>query len=82
MTDTNKRNLIYFESESMRGLYEAMDVWQRTNAKRLLSTNIQVDGGKFCCIGLTNPTEVIICGGTGHGQARVVGNCLCTWDDK
>lgn len=68
MSDENKRNLLYFESNSMKGLYETMEEWQKTNNKRLLSTNIQQDGGKFCCIALSNPTEVIICSGTGSNQ--------------
>lgn len=28
--------------------------------KRLLSTSIEKDGDKFCCIALSNPTEVSI----------------------
>lgn len=71
MPDENKHNLLFFESESMRGLYEAMEEWQEKNRKRLLSTNIQQDGRKFCCIALTNPTEVIICHGDADDQATV-----------
>ena len=71
MYDDNKRNLLFFKNESMKGLYEAMDEWQDKNRKRLLSTNIQQDGGKFCCIALTNPTEVILCNGDGDYQAKV-----------
>jgi len=74
MSDDNKRNLLFFENESMRGLYEAMDEWQDKNRKRLLSTNIQQDGGKFCCIALTNPTEVILCHGERQYQATVSKN--------
>ena len=59
MTDTNKHNLLYFESNSMRGLYESMDEWQHANSQRLLSVGIQQDGAKYCCIALTSPTEVI-----------------------
>lgn len=69
--DENKRNLLYFESVSMKGLYETMNQWQQTNSKRLLSTNIQQDKGKYCCIALSNPTEVIICSGSGSDQAEV-----------
>jgi len=58
--DDNKRNLLYFESSSMRGLYECMDAWQEENQKRLMSVSIERDGSLFCCIGLSNPTEVYI----------------------
>lgn len=61
MTDDNKKNLHYFESHTMRGLYATMKQWQEENRKRLLSTQIQQDDGLFCCIALTNPTEVVIC---------------------
>lgn len=71
MSYNNNRNLLFFESESMKGLYEVMEKWQDKNVKRLLSTNIQLDCGKFCCIALTNPTEVIICDGGGGSRARV-----------
>jgi len=71
MSDDNKHNLIYFESTSMRKLYDTMEKWQETNQKRLLSTNIQKDKGKFCCIALSNPSEVIICCGSGDYQAKV-----------
>ena len=36
MTDENKRNLLYFESTSMRELYNCMEKWQIENRKRLL----------------------------------------------
>ena len=71
MTDGNKRNLLYFESVSMRELYNCMEKWQSENHKRLLSTNIQKDGDTFCCIALSNPTEVVICDGSGPSQAGV-----------
>lgn len=57
----NKENLQYFESNSMKGLYETMKDWQVKNKKRLLSTDIQQDGDMFTCIALTNPTEVVLC---------------------
>jgi len=72
MSDENKHNLIYFESTSMRELYNTMDEWQKANKKRLLSTNIQKDKGKFCCIALSNPSEVIIVGP--HGESATVTN--------
>ena len=67
MSNSNKHNLLYFEADSMKGLYETMEVWQQQRGKRLLSTNIQIDSGKFCCIALSNPTEVVICNGSSHG---------------
>jgi hypothetical protein len=76
MFDTNKRNLLYFESGSMRGLYECLESWQNENQKRLLSTNIQKDGDNFCCIALSNPTEVIICDGSNPSQVGVSRGCL------
>jgi hypothetical protein len=60
MSDDNKRNLIFFESLSVRDLYAQMDHWQRENRKRFHSVTVQKDGDSFCCIALTNPTEVII----------------------
>jgi hypothetical protein len=74
--DHNKRNLLYFESTSMKGLYDCMEQWQVDNEKRLLSTNIQKDGDHFCCIALTNPTEVVICSGSGPNQAGVGRGCM------
>ncbi len=76
MTDQNKRNLYYFESASMRELYNCMEKWQRENQKRLLSTNIQKDGDTFCCIALSNPTEVVICDGSDSNEAGVTRACL------
>ena len=57
----NKENLQYFEATSMKGLFNNMKDWQVKNEKRLLSTNIQQEGGMFTCIALTNPTEVVLC---------------------
>lgn len=79
MSDENKRNLLYFESVSMKGLYETMDEWQKSNSKRFLSTSVQRDGDAFCCIALTNPTEVIICDGNGNNQATVTMGSLRTY---
>ena len=79
----NKENLQYFESSSMRGLYNEMKGWQEKYQKRLLSTDIQQDGELFTCIALTNPTEVVICSGDYEeniysNQALVKGGQLCT----
>jgi hypothetical protein len=71
MSDTNKRNLVYFESSSMRGLYDCMDEWQQANNRRLLSVTVQQDGGNYCCIALTNPTEVVITSPDGNTQVDV-----------
>jgi len=78
ISDTNKHNLLYFENDSMIGLYENMEEWQQNSKKRLLSTNIQQDNGKFCCIALSNPTEVIICSGVGGSEACVENGLLRT----
>jgi len=52
--EEDKNNLLYFESPSMRELYESMKIWQNTNQRRFLSLNIQLDSGNFCCIALIN----------------------------
>lgn len=59
-TEQQKKNFLYFEGSTMRGLYEAMENWQNANDKRLLSISVQQDGDTFCCIALSNPTEVVI----------------------
>ena len=56
----NKENIQYFESNTVRGLYASMLQWQRDNQKRLLSIGIHQEGDHFCCIALTNPSEVVI----------------------
>lgn len=75
MSNDNKYNLQYFESSSMRNLFELMKDWQNENQKRLLSTSIEKDGDKYCCIALTNPSEVVIVGkergGNFYNQAVV-----------
>jgi hypothetical protein len=78
VSDENKRNLQYFEADSMGRLFGAMQAWQAENEKRLLSLSIQNDSGKFCCIALTNPTEVIIKDGSMSDGARVRSNSLMT----
>ncbi len=76
MSDENKRNLQYFESSSMRELFDLMKTWQHENDKRLLSLSIERDNGKFCCIALTNPTEVIIKDGSSSWGVDVTNNAL------
>ena len=76
MSDQNKHNILYFESVTMSGLYQAMESWQQSNKKRFLSMSVQQDsssgGTKYCCIALTNPSEVIIVDGRGvPGGVRV-----------
>jgi len=60
MEDLNKLNALYFENATMKGLFDTIESWQVVNRKRLLSLNIQKDGDNFCCIALTNPSEVVI----------------------
>ncbi|WP_246003048.1 hypothetical protein [Nocardia tenerifensis] len=67
----NKHNLLYFEDPSMRGLYERMEQWQQSANRRLLSISIQKDGENYCCIALTNPSEVVITSADGHNHANV-----------
>jgi hypothetical protein len=71
MSEMNKRNLVYFENPSMRGLYDCMDEWQQANNKRLLSISVQQDAGNYCCIALTNPMEVVITDAIGSNFAAV-----------
>ncbi len=71
MPDTNKRNLVYFENPSMRGLYACLEEWQQANNRRLLSISVQQDGDNYCCIVLTNPTEVVITNSYGTQYATI-----------
>lgn len=56
----NKNNVYYFEGSSMNDLFMALQEWQDENKTRFLSLNVQQDDRKFCCIALTNPSEVVI----------------------
>ena len=80
--DDNKRNIVYFEGETMRGLYEAIDTWQETERKRLASLSVQVCDGKYCAIAVTNPTEVVIVTGHGAGQSAVYRSRLLVFDER
>ena len=60
MDDNNKNNLHFFAADSMRELHQQLLKWQAENQKRFLSLEIQQDEGQFCCLALTNPTEVVI----------------------
>jgi hypothetical protein len=80
MSSDNTHNLPYFESPSMRARYDCIEDWQVANRKRLLSICVQQDGGRFCCIALSNPTEVVIVGGYGNNQATVTNGYLYVSD--
>lgn len=77
MSDDNKRNVLYFEAPTMRSLFETIDQWQEQHRKRLNSLNVQKDGNLFCCIAVTNPTEVVIVAGVGDDVAYVFDGRLC-----
>jgi len=74
MSYKNKRNILYFKGKSMRNLYERMQSWQNKHNKRFLSVSIQKDGDAFCCIALTNPSEVVI--------TNLDGDCVHVVDNK
>jgi hypothetical protein len=74
MSENNIHNILFFESPSMRELYDTMESWQNANNKRFLSTSILQDGENFCCIALTNPAEVVITSLDGGNHATVYSN--------
>tara|TARA_B100000212_G_C27327715_1_gene513150 strand:+ start:719 stop:901 length:183 start_codon:yes stop_codon:yes gene_type:complete len=53
----------YFESDSVKGLYQVMQEWEETNGRvsdegtrffeQIASVNIQKDGDFFTCIAMT-----------------------------
>lgn len=49
----NKSNLFYFESSTMRGLYDCLANWQNTAQIHIRSLSIHQDRENFCCIVLT-----------------------------
>jgi len=63
----NKKNLLYFEASSMKELHKVIEDWQNENQKRLLSLAIEKDADMYCCLGLSNPTEVTIVDSFGNG---------------
>ena len=65
MAENNKHNILYFEGSSMRVLHNTMDEWQKENEKRFLSMSVNKDGENYCCIALTNPSEMVIVNGRG-----------------
>jgi len=76
--DSNAFNIYFFENESMRGLFQMIDDWQHEHKRRLLSTSILRDGDLFCCIALSNPSEVVIVDGSGPLKATVERGRLIT----
>ena len=82
MADNNKHNILYFEGSSMRVLHNTMDEWQKENEKRFLSMSVNKDGDSYCCIALTNPSEVVIVSGSDYSiyknQAMVTDHKLHT----
>jgi len=55
-----------------------MDAWQKSNQGRFLSLTIEKEGDAYCCIALTNPSEVILVDGGDYEtkKARVKGGKL------
>jgi len=80
MSDDNSQNLLYFEAASMRTLYDTMETWQQEKQKRLLSLNVHRDGDLYCCIALTNPTEVVIVDRAGSDSAGLYQGKLVVWN--
>lgn len=83
MANENKSNLRFFEAQSMRELYDGMRKWEDAENVRLLSVNIHQDSGKFCCIALTSPTEVVITSADGkrHANVSAENGSLCVMTD-
>jgi len=67
MPNENYNNLQYFEASSMAELFSVIKEWNFENKKRFLSLHVQLDRNLFCCIALTNPSEVIIVDGWPDG---------------
>ena len=76
MSATNKRNIHYFEAATMADLHQSMEAWQIEHEMRMLSMSIQMDAGKYCCIALTNPTEVVLTNVHGTPLQTSVDGCL------
>ncbi len=72
MNANNKRNIYYFEAATMKGLFAAIDKWQSEQLTRLQSLNVEKDNDVFCCIAVSNPTEVVIVDGGGSGNVANV----------
>jgi hypothetical protein len=52
MSEDNKHNILFFESPTMKELYDTMESWQNANLKRFLSMSIQQDGENFVVLHL------------------------------
>ena len=76
MDDDNKHNILFFEGASMRELHATMEGWQNANKRRFLSMSIQKEGEGFCCIALTNPSEVVIVSKDGAEALTVYDTCI------
>jgi hypothetical protein len=63
----DKHNVLFFSAASMRELYDQISNWQKEHQKKILSFDIHRDQDEFCAIVATNPMEVIIVDGKGHG---------------
>jgi len=74
MPAASKRNLLYFQSPSMRGLHRSMDEWQQANDRQLSWVNIQRDDGNFCAIAIADPVEVTVTSTDGRKHATVSKN--------
>lgn len=73
MTQPIKRNIEYFEAPTMAELHARIRAWQEANNKRFQSLAVEQDGGNFCCIALTNPSEVVITDHLGIDHVHVTG---------
>ena len=75
MTNATQRGFQYFESETMKDLYDQMTAWREKNKfEKFDSMTIQQDKKKFCCIAITAPTdpvEVVIRAGNCERYAQV-----------
>jgi len=72
--DANKKNLHFFSAPTMHDLYKTLQMWQEDSKTRFLSLNIHPQDDGYCCIALTNPSEVVIVARDGSaGQYKEVG---------
>jgi len=80
MPKNSKRNIEFFESSSMKGLYDEMNRWQEQHEVRFLSVEIHKEGENFSCICLTNPSEVTIVGPNGCAVKVTRSGQLCVYE--
>jgi hypothetical protein len=74
MADADERNLLYFEGNSVRNLYDQLDEWQRLNQRRLYSVSVLQEGHGYSAIALAHPLEVVITSASGKRHATVSEN--------